>query len=233
MNRLNIVLAVLGIGLALLIFNNNTGTTFGMRNDDFARVVYLLPIALMMSAAVWASRYTVSQSIRNLLIWFVIIMALATAYIYRKDAEQVGNRVFAGLMPGHAVVVTTSEGGQEVILHKRSNGHFEARVMINGQPIDMLIDTGASTIALSQEDAERVGIIPENLTYSMTVWTANGRARAAPVELGSVAIGPIKRRDVEASVAEAGKLDQSLLGMSFLETLGSMQMQTDELRLRD
>jgi len=233
MNRLNIVLAVLGIGLALLIFNNNTGTPFGMRNDDFARVVYLLPIALMMSAAVWASRYTVSQSIRNLLIWFVIIMALATAYIYRKDAEQVGNRVFAGLMPGHAVVVTTSEGGQEVILHKRSNGHFEARVMINGQPIDMLIDTGASTIALSQEDAERVGIIPENLTYSMTVLTANGRARAAPVELGSVAIGPIERRDVEASVAEAGKLDQSLLGMSFLETLGSMQMQTDELRLRD
>ncbi|GES45067.1 aspartyl protease family protein [Rhizobium sp. ERR 922] len=233
MNRLNIVLAILGIGLALLIFNNNTGSTFGMRNDDFARVVYLLPIALMMSAAVWASRHTVSQSIRNLLIWFVIIMALATAYIYRYDAQQVGNRVFAGLMPGHAVVVTTSEGGQEVILHKRSNGHFEARVMINGQPIDMLIDTGASTIALSQEDAERVGIIPENLTYSQTVLTANGRARAAPVELGSVAIGPIKRRDVEASVAEAGKLDQSLLGMSFLETLGSMQMQTDELRLRD
>ncbi|MGY5776674.1 retropepsin-like aspartic protease family protein [Rhizobium sp. LEGMi12c] len=233
MNRLNIVLAILGIGLALLIFNNNTGSTFGMRNDDFARVVYLLPIALMMSAAVWGSRHTVSQSVRNLLIWFVIIMALATAYIYRGDAAQVGNRVFAGLMPGHAVVVTTSEGGQEVILHKRSNGHFEARVMINGQPIDMLIDTGASTIALSQEDAERVGIIPENLTYSMTVLTANGRARAAPVELGSVAIGPIKRRDVEASVAEAGKLDQSLLGMSFLETLGSMQMQTDELRLRD
>ncbi|MFK0163206.1 TIGR02281 family clan AA aspartic protease [Rhizobium sp. NPDC090279] len=233
MNRLNIVLAILGIGLALLIFNNNTGTTFGMHNDDFARVVYLLPIALMMSAAVWASRQTVSQSIRNLLIWLVIIMALATAYIYRRDAEQVGSRVFAGLMPGHAVVVTTSEGGQEVILHKRSNGHFEARVMINGQPIDMLIDTGASTIALSQEDAERVGIIPENLTYSQTVLTANGRARAAPVELGSVAIGPIKRRDVEASVAEAGKLDQSLLGMSFLETLGSMQMQTDELRLRD
>lgn len=233
MNRLNIVLAILGIGLALLVFNNNTGSTFGMRNDDFARVVYLVPIALMMSAAVWASRHTVSQSIRNLLIWFVIIMALATTYIYRRDAEQVGNRLFAGLMPGHAVVVTTSEGGQEVILHKRSNGHFEAKVMINGQPIDMLIDTGASTIALSQEDAERVGIIPENLTYSQTVLTANGRARAAPVELGSVAIGPIKRRDVQASVAEAGRLDQSLLGMSFLETLGSMQMQTDELRLRD
>ena len=233
MNRLNIALAILGIGLALLLFNNNSGTTFGMQNDDFARVVYLLPLSLMIAAGIWASRQTVSQSLRNLLVWLVIIMVLATGYVYRRDAQEVGSRLFAGLVPGHAVVVTTSEGGQEVILHKLSNGHFQAEVMINGQPIDMLIDTGASSIALSREDAERVGIIPENLTYSMTMITANGRARAAPVELGSVAIGPIVRRDVEATVAEEGKLDQSLLGMSFLETLGSMQMQTDELRLRD
>jgi len=67
----------------------------------------------------------------------------------------------------------------------------------------------------------------------MTVMTANGRTRAAPVTLDRVAIGPIVRTGVAASVAEDGKLDQSLLGMSFLETLGSMQMQTDELRLRD
>jgi len=233
MNRLNVALAIIGIGLALLVFNNNGGTTFGMDNDDFAGVVYLVPLALIMSAGIWASRHTASQSLRNLLIWLVVIMALATAYIYRRDAQQVGDRLMAGLLPGHAVVVTTSEGGQEVILHKLLNGHFEAQVMINGQPIDMLVDTGASVIALSQKDAERVGIIPENLTYSMTVITANGRARAAPVELGSVAIGPILRRDVKATVAEEGKLDQSLLGMSFLETLGSMQMQTDELRLRD
>ncbi|CAN7310224.1 TIGR02281 family clan AA aspartic protease [Rhizobium rhizogenes] len=233
MNRLNIALAIIGIGLAFLLFNNNSGTTFGLPNDDFARIVYLLPLSLMMAAGIWASRQTVSQSLRNLLIWLVIIMALATAYVYRRDAQDVGGRLFAGLVPGHAVVVTTSEGGQEVILHKLSNGHFQAQVMINGQPIDMLVDTGASSIALSREDAERVGIIPENLTYSMTMITANGRARAAPVELGAVAIGPIVRRDVEATVAEEGKLDQSLLGMSFLETLGSMQMQTDELRLRD
>ncbi|MDL2405592.1 TIGR02281 family clan AA aspartic protease [Rhizobium calliandrae] len=233
MNRLNIALAVIGIGLALLVFNNNSGTTLGMDNNAFAGVIYLVPLALVIGAGIWASRHTASQSLRNLLIWLVIIMALATAYIYRRDAQQVGDRLFAGLVPGHAVVVTTSEGGQEVILHKLQNGHFEAKVTINGQPIDMLVDTGASTIALSQRDAERVGIIPENLTYSMTVVTANGRARAAPVELGSVAIGPILRRDVKATVAEDGKLDQSLLGMSFLETLGSMQMQTDELRLRD
>jgi aspartyl protease family protein len=139
----------------------------------------------------------------------------------------------AGLVPGRAVVVTTSEGGSEIILHKLLNGHFEADVSVNGQTIQMLVDTGASMVALSHADAERIGIIPENLDYSMTVMTANGRTRAAPVTLDRVAIGPIVRTGVAASVAEDGKLDQSLLGMSFLETLGSMQMQTDELRLRD
>jgi aspartyl protease family protein len=233
MNRLTVVLAVLGIGLALLVFNHDSGTTLGLDNNDFGRIIYLLPIALVLSAGIWASRRTVSETIRNLLIWLVIILALATVYLYRNDAMDVGNRLLAGLIPGRAFVVTTSEGGQEIILHKLLNGHFEADVTVNGQKIEMLVDTGASMVALSQEDAKRVGLIPENLTYSMTVMTANGRARAAPVELGNVSIGPISRRDVAATVAEEGKLDQSLLGMSFLETLGSMQMQTDELRLRD
>jgi aspartyl protease family protein len=233
MNRLTVVLVILGIGLALLVFNHDSGTTFGIDNNDFGRLVYLLPIALMISAGIWASRRAVSEAARHLLIWLVIILALATAYLYRQDAMTVGNRLLAGLIPGRAFVVTTSEGGQEVILHKLLNGHFQADVMINGQDIPMLIDTGASMIALTPEDAERVGLMPENLTYSLSVMTANGRARAASAELGSVAIGPIIRHDVPTMVAEKGKLDQSLLGMSFLNTLGSMQFQTDELRLRD
>jgi aspartyl protease family protein len=233
MSRLTIALAVLGIGLALLIFNNDSNHVLGMDSNDFGRMVYLLPIVLMLSAGIWASRRNMGETLRNLMIWLVIILALATLYLYRLEALAVGNRLFAGLVPGRAVVVTTSEGGKEIILHKLLNGHFEADVSINGQEISMLVDTGASMVALSHADAERVGIIPENLDYSMTVMTANGRSRAAPVTLTSVAIGPIVRNNVAASVAEDGKLDQSLLGMSFLETLGSLQMQTDELRIRD
>ena len=233
MSRLTIALAVLGIGLALLIFNNDSNHVLGMDSDDFGRMVYLVPIALMLSAGIWASRRNMGETLRNLTIWLVIILALATLYLYRQEALAVGNRLLAGLVPGRAVVVTTSEGGEEIILHKLLNGHFEADVSINGQTISMLVDTGASMVALSRADAERVGIIPENLDYSMTVMTANGRSRAAPVTLTSVTIGPIVRNNVAASVAEDGKLDQSLLGMSFLETLGSLQMQTDELRMRD
>ncbi|MBO9194485.1 MULTISPECIES: TIGR02281 family clan AA aspartic protease [unclassified Rhizobium] len=233
MNRLTIGLGGLGIGLLILLFNHDSPKILGVRTDDFGRMLYLLPIALMLAAGIWGRRISVGETMRHMMIWLVLILGLATAYLYRYDALSVGNRLLAGLIPGRAVVVTTSEGGKEVILHKLLNGHFEADVEINGQTITMLVDTGASMIALSREDAERVGIIPDNLTYSMSVMTANGRAQAAPVTLSEVAIGPIVRNNVAGSVAEDGRLDQSLLGMSFLETLGSLQMQTDELRMRD
>lgn len=233
MIRLTVFLVVIGIGLAVLIVNNDSGRILGLQSDDFGRVVYLLPIALMLSAGIWAGGRSVGETMRQMMIWLVIILALATVYLYRQEALGVGNRLLAGLVPGHAVVVTTSEGGQEIILHKLLNGHFEADVSVDGHTIEMLVDTGSSMVALSHEDAERIGIDLSGLTYSMTVMTANGRSRAAPITLDQVAIGPIVRNNVAASVAEDGKLDQSLLGMSFLETLGSLQMQTDELRMRD
>ncbi|MBB3918147.1 TIGR02281 family clan AA aspartic protease [Rhizobium fabae] len=233
MIRLIILLVVIGIGLAALIINNDSGRILGLQSDEFGRAVYLLPIALMLSAGIWGSRRNVGETMRQMMIWLVIILALVTVYLYRQEALGVGNRLLAGLVPGRAVVVTTSGGGQEIILHKLLNGHFEADVSVNGRTIEMLVDTGSSMVALSQEDARRIGIDLSRLTYSMTVMTANGRGRAAPVTLDQVAIGPIVRNNVAASVAEDGRLDQSLLGMSFLETLGSLQMQTDELRIRD
>jgi aspartyl protease family protein len=180
MIRLTVFLVVIGIGLAVLIVNNDNSRILGLQSDDFGRVVYLLPIALMLSAGIWASRRSIGETMRQMMIWLVIILALVTVYLYRQEALGVGNRLLAGLVPGRAVVVTTSEGGQEIILHKLLNGHFQADVAVNGQTIEMLVDTGASMVALSREDAERIGIDLSRLTYSMTVMTANGRGRAAP-----------------------------------------------------
>jgi aspartyl protease family protein len=234
MNGLTFVLLVLGIGLAFLVFNHDAGRTFGMSNEDFGHVVYLLPIAGLLGAGILAGRRGgLSQSLRHIAIWLVIILALVAGYLYRDDARRVGARIFAGLVPGSAVVVTTSEGGNEVIIHKTMGGHFQANVAVDGETLPMLVDTGASAVVLTYGDAARIGLNPEDLRYTVAVMTANGRASAAPVTLDEIAIGPIVRRDIRAMVAEEGRLDQSLLGMTFLATLGSMQMQTDELRLRD
>ena len=171
--------------------------------------------------------------LRNIAIWLLIALALVALYLYRDDARNVAARMTAGLLPGTAVVVTTSEGQNEVVVHKTRGSHFQTNVRVNGQVIPMLVDTGASTVVLSYDDARAIGFDPGKLDFSVTVMTANGRAQAAPVRLEKISIGPIERKNIRAMVAEDGRLGESLLGMSFLSMLGSLQMQTDELRLRD
>lgn len=233
MARLVFALAILGFGLIVLILNNESGRSFGIDNDRFGEMITLLPFAALIGAGILASRRSLGESTRQLLIWILIVLVLTTGYIYRGDLGAIGDRLMAGLFPGRAVVVTNATGEQQVILHKSMGGHFEASVEVNGTSLPMLVDTGASSVALSWEDAIRVGIDPEALTFSRTILTANGTAQAAPVRLKSMAIGPIHRENVAAMVTERGKLGQSLLGMSFIETLDALEMRADELRLRD
>ncbi len=231
--RFLIGIAILVIGLVLLIVNHDQGQTFGIDNDAVSRIVVALPILLMISSGIILGRRSLGQSLQQLSIWVLIALALVTGYLYRNDMRTVGERLMAGLLPGRAVTVTTADGSTEVVLHKALGGHFETSVEIGPVSVPVLIDTGASSVALRFEDAVRIGIDPSSLEFTRTVLTANGQAQAAPLRLPELRLGPIVRTDVAAVVLEEGRLDQSLLGMSFLSTLGSLQMQTDELRLRD
>ncbi|WP_313528366.1 TIGR02281 family clan AA aspartic protease [Shinella sp.] len=231
--RLYILFGILGAGLVLLILNHDGGRTLGIDNNDFGRLVTLSAIGTMMGAGILASRRQWGESLRQAAIWLLIILALATGYLYRFDLQQVGNRLTAGLIPGRAVVTTGTNGEQILVVHKGVSGHFEADVSIDGTPLRMMVDTGASSIVLTYDDAMRLGINPDNLVFSIEVSTANGRAMAAPMTLRQVAIGPIMRGTIRGMVTQAGQLDQSLLGMSFLETLGSIEITRDELRLKD
>ncbi len=231
--RFIVGLLILAIGLAILVVNHDSGQSLGIDNDDFGRLVVALPILLMISAGIVLGRRSFGQGLRQMAIWVLIALALVTGYLYRGDFRSVGERIVAGLMPGRAVTVTTQDGQAEVILHKVLGGHFETSVDIGPVSVPVLIDTGASSVALRFEDAVRIGIDPAELRFTRTVLTANGRASAAPLRIPELRLGPIVRTDIEAVVLEEGRLDQSLLGMSFLSTLSSLQMQTDELRLRD
>lgn len=226
-------IAILAVGLVLLIVNHDQGQTFGIDNDAVGRIVVALPILLMISSGILLGRRSFGQSLRQMSIWVLIALVLVTGYLYRNDMRSVGERLMAGLLPGRAVTVTTADGSTEVVLHKALGGHFETNVEIGPVSVPMLVDTGASSVALRFEDAVRIGIDPSSLSFTRTVLTANGQARAAPLRIPELRLGPIVRNDISAVVLEEGRLDQSLLGMSFLSTLGSLQMQTDELRLRD
>ena len=167
-------------------------------------------------------------------LWLCLGVALIGAYAYRDDVKSFSARIAGEVLPpGQAVSVETGDAGERAVrLRKRPDGHFVARVDVQGSTLGFLVDTGASTVVLKPADAEKAGIDVNALAYTVAVETANGTAYAAPVRLRSITIGPIEVLDVEALVAKPGSLKENLLGMSFLKRLRSYEVSGDFLTLR-
>lgn len=111
-------------------------------------------------------------------------------------------------------------------------GHFILHPTLDGRRVRMLVDTGASLVALSHEDARLAGITVAEREFTRTIQTANGVVRAAPVRIREMRVGDILVRDVEAIVLPAGRLGTSLLGMTFLRRLGGFEISQGRLTLR-
>jgi len=111
-------------------------------------------------------------------------------------------------------------------------GDFRVFAEINGARVAMVVDSGASTVVLTQEAAKAAGLPTEVLTYDVPVDTAGGRTRAATVTLDRIVVGDIVERAVPALVAQPGLLRVSLLGMTFLNRLESWQVRGDRLEMR-
>lgn len=234
MNRLLwLVLGVIGVGLLLLLVNHQAGETLGLPNDAFASALYLGIWGVVVAVVIIGSGQRLGEMARNAAIWLMALLLLSTVYLYRFELRDVGMRLVGGLMPGTAISRLDDDGTREAVLTKGLGGHFQARVDVDGQTLNMMIDTGASTVALSYRDAERVGIDVNGLQFVQPVRTANGVAMAAPITLQEISVGGISRSNVRAGVLERGKLSESLLGMSYLGTLSSVQMTGDQIILRD
>ncbi len=151
-------------------------------------------------------------------------VALVAGMIVPRYAAQLNGSSPAptNLMAAHQtanVDEQTSRASDSVIVPRDARGHFRTEGRIDGRRLDFLIDTGASVIALTAEDAASLGLHPGDSEYRVMLKTANGVVRAAPTTLGMVEIGGIIVRDVVAVVMPDGALSENLLGMSFLTRL--------------
>ena len=124
-----------------------------------------------------------------------------------------------------------SNFGRTVHLRARRGGHFFARAWINGRPINVMVDTGATGVALTYNDAETVGLYMKRTDFTRRSRTANGIAKSAPVTLDRIRIGDVEVDDVRASVSQPGRLHITLLGMTFLRQLSRVEIRGDELVL--
>ncbi|MDX2234256.1 MAG: TIGR02281 family clan AA aspartic protease [Hyphomonadaceae bacterium] len=131
------------------------------------------------------------------------------------------------------LVMTASEAAAgSAVLDRDADGHWRAEGRVNGRKMELLVDTGATMVALTPDDAKAAGIDVRTLDFDARVRTASGTVRAALVTLERIQIGQVRVRDVEAMVIERG-LPVSLLGMSFLNRLEQFQVRGQRLRLQD
>lgn len=126
---------------------------------------------------------------------------------------------------------TAPETSTDAEVAKAADGHYWAQGTVDGTAVRFLVDTGASTVALTGEDARRLGFDPAALTYDVPIHTANGEGRAAHVHLASLSVAGARVEDVDAMVVQQG-LSTSLLGMSYLGRLSRIEATPRALILR-
>jgi aspartyl protease family protein len=124
-------------------------------------------------------------------------------------------------------------GPSTMTLFADSQGHFSTDVVIDGQRLRMLVDTGATSCAFTYEDAERIGLHVSERDFRVPVQTANGLAMAAAIRIPAMRIGTIIVQGVDGTVMPRGRLSTSLLGMSFLKRLNEFSMNGARLTLRE
>ncbi len=152
-----------------------------------------------------------------------------------RDAD--GNEYFYPLNPGEKLPAGLTDldalaKGAWTEIRGNGRGHFIVTARINNQPVKVLVDTGASAVALSHEDARRAGIHTFALKYTMPVSTANGVVRAAPVTLRRVEVNGVVVRNVKGWVMPRGAMRGTLLGMSFLSRLSMFKVDHGKLVLK-
>ena len=229
----NVLLWALLIAFAatmlILIGRSNPEKIGGLAADDFMSVAYYLVWLVAIGATVVVLfRRQVGQAVKAALLWLAIGVAAIIGYTYRTEISGIADRIMSELVPGRP---RTSALRTVEIVRGRS-GEFHVGTHVNGVSIPMVLDTGATSVVLTQEAAKAVGLPVEMLVYNVTVDTANGRTRAASVTLDRVGVGDVIERAVPALIAQPGQLRTSLLGMSFLNRLESWEMRGDKVLMR-
>lgn len=160
------------------------------------------------------------------IIWAIIFLFLIVAYAFRFELNYVQDRIVAVLLPERS---WTNSQGQLVIARNR-DGHFYLSAKTDQATIRFLVDTGASDVALTKEDAIRMGFNPTQLKYTKRYSTANGTSYGAPVIIKQLTIQDKTFFNIKAHVS-SGKSDISLLGMSFINNFSDFKITKDMLIL--
>lgn len=173
---------------------------------------------------------------KQILIFSGLVFVGTLAFLQTGATETAGVEAQATALeakakPTEEVPEQPPESAHKVTIQRGSDSHFRTTVQINGTPIEMMVDSGATSIALTRKDAEHIGIFTGGASdFSASAQTAGGTIRVKPVRLERVAVGGLERRDIDAAVLDMDD-GMSLLGQSYLSKIGSVSIKDDVMTL--
>ncbi len=188
--------------------------------DAQVRLFYLALLGMVIASGVFYNyRNRLGTAVQHAAIWVLIFLGATIAYGFK-------DQLTSQLYPDTA----RSVNDRTIALRQADDGHFYARVRVNGTEIRFMVDTGATNLVLSQQDARRIGLAMDSLNYVLPTNTANGRVYGAGVVLDRVELGGFVDTVVRAMV-NGGRMNDSLLGMTYLDRFRSFSVEGDRLLL--
>lgn len=195
--------------------------------EDGPSLIWGVVCAMLLIGSLAARRLPLGQVAKMTLAWVAIFAGLFVIFSFRPEISMVWNRVKADF----AGTANQSVSSESVILTRRDDGHFWAQVQVNGRDIDFMVDSGATTTAVSRDVANEAGIEVDDSGYPVVISTANGRIMAKRATASSVELGPIKLTDHAMTVSDSLG-ETNLLGMNFLDSLSGWTVEKDVMTLR-
>ncbi len=204
------------------------GEAFGVFDsaEDGLYAGFLIALLIFLGGGLMVrGRHRIGGILKSILAWSAIGLVAVAGYAYRHELTMVWQRIAGELSPGAAVY-----GERSLTVRASGSGAFFLDVFLNGRPARMLVDTGATGVALSPADAVAAGLDVGRLRYTVPVQTADGAALAAHAVLDSIQVGGLNFRNQRALVLRQGQI--SLLGVTVLRRFRSFEISGDRLTLR-
>lgn len=184
-----------------------------MDNSDLPRLAYMALLVLAIAGWFLAeNRMSLGKTLRMALAWGLIFLGAIAGVGLWSDIRR-------DVIPRQSVIAE----GSRIEVPRAFDGHYYLRLLMNGEPVDVVVDTGASDLVLTREDAARIGIPLQDLVYTGRAMTANGSVRIASARVDEVRLGGIIDRNVRVSINE-GEMPGSLLGMSYLQRFDRIEI---------
>jgi aspartyl protease family protein len=190
-----------------------------MSGDQTVQMIGAVMMLVLVGSSLLSRRLPLGQVARMIAGWLLIFAAVLVGYSYRYELNAVAQRVAGDLLGERGQTV-----GDTLRVPMAPDGHFWVRAKVDGVERRLLIDSGATTTALSTATAAAAGLDIQRGGLPVLINTANGAVEAQRARIGRLSLGPIVSENLAAVVSPAFG-DMNVLGMNFLSSLDSWRVE--------